>query len=195
MTTLAEIKVILGAMSVAYPNYTAPNGTEKAFLMILEDIPFDALEAAGKIYMSEDNAFFPTPGQLRTRAINVLINRRGLPTPYDAWEEAIDHCRRGTYKDYTHPLIERAVKQIGVPYWQNMLTDDEMATRAQFFKIYQALLDRELEDIKTLPSVRAVEEKYADLSPMDIIKQLADSKSVKIQVPFKMPVEKTTEEL
>ena len=74
--------------------------------------------------------------------------------------KAIEHCRKSNYKDYSHPLIEKAVNIIGIEYWRNMTNDDEMATRAQFFKIYDSLLNRAEMDARTLPQIKEFSETY-----------------------------------
>lgn len=172
-----DITKMIMVIAKAYPNYAPKAGTEEVYFMILEDVPKDALEAGAKAYLATGNPFFPSPGQWRQHALDIVVNKIGIPSEYEAWEEAMRHCRAGNYKDYSHPMIERAVKVIGIPYWQAMLIDEEMATRAHFFRVYADLCNRALDDVKQLPAVRTVQERY-QVQAGDMIKQLAQSKGV-----------------
>lgn len=164
----AEIMIIL---SNSYPNFKFTKDTVRVYKSMLNDIPLDYLQAGALKYATE-NKWFPSVAELREAAFDVMLNTPEIPSAFEAWEEAIDHCRRGDYTNYSHPLIEKAVKQIGIPYWQSMLEEQEMATRAQFFKIYESLFTRATDEIKRLPAVTAkMNENHKSIT--DGIKSLA----------------------
>ena len=145
----AEVMVIL---SSSYPNFKFTKDTVRVYKMMLNDIPLEYLQA-GALKHATENKFFPSVAELRDAAFSVMLNKPGIPSAFEAWQEAIEHCRRGDYTGYSHPLIEKAVDIIGIPYWQSMLDDQEMATRAQFIKVYESLLSRAEEEVKRLPAV------------------------------------------
>ena len=145
----AEVMVIL---SSSYPNFKFTKDTVRVYKMMLNDIPLEYLQA-GALKHATENKFFPSVAELRDAAFSVMLNKPGIPSAFEAWQEAIEHCRRGDYTGYSHPLIEKAVDIIGIPYWQSMLDDQEMATRAQFIKVYESLFNRAEEDVKRLPAV------------------------------------------
>ena len=145
----AEIIVIL---STSYPNFKVTKDTVRIYKMMLNDIPLEFLQA-GALKHTSENKWFPTIAELREAAFAVMLNKPGIPSAFEAWQEAIEHCRKGDYTSYSHPLIEKAVNIIGIPYWKTMLEEQEMATRAQFIKVYESLFTRTEEDVKRLPAV------------------------------------------
>ena len=151
MQSFSEIMAVL---ATSYPNFKLTAETIKVYKALLEDIPIEYLQA-GALKHATENKWFPSVAELRDAAFSVMINKPGIPSAFEAWEEAINHCRRGDYTGYSHPLIEKAVKVIGIPYWQSMETSDEMATRAQFIKVYESLFTRAEDDVKRLPAVTA----------------------------------------
>ena len=151
MQSFSEIMAVL---ATSYPNFKLTAETIKVYKALLEDIPIEYLQA-GALKHATENQWFPSVAELRDASFAVMINKPGVPSAFEAWQEAIEHCRRGDYTHYSHPLIEKAVNIIGIPYWQSMLVDQEMATRAQFIKVYESLFTRAEEDIKRLPAVSA----------------------------------------
>ena len=127
---------------------------------MLGDIPANVLEQAAKQLIAESK-FFPTVAEFREMAHRLNSKLSGLPTAMEAWQEAIEHCRRGDYDGYSHPLIEDLVYQIGVHYWKSMLVDQEMATRAQFIKAYETALEKQRSDTRLLPGSRSLADQYS----------------------------------
>jgi hypothetical protein len=160
MATNNEIVHILGVMAAAFPHFSLSEETLKVYVKMLADLPTNALEQAGSQLIAESK-FFPSISEFREMAHRLTSKLSGLPTAYEAWQEAIEHCRRGDYTGYSHPLIEKAVHQIGVPYWQTMLVDQEMATRAQFIKAYETLLEMVRSDTRLLPGSRSLADQYS----------------------------------
>ena len=63
--------------------------------------------------------------------------------------------------EYSHPLIERAVDVMG---YRNLCeSDNAVADRAHFFRVYEGLLGRAEEEIRMLPSVREFSNQYQSL--------------------------------
>lgn len=151
MQSFSEIMAVLAA---SYPGFKLTTETMKVYQKLLSDIPVEYLQA-GALKHATENKWFPAVAELREASFAVMMNKPGVPSSFEAWQEAIEHCRRGDYTGYSHPLIEKAVKVIGIPYWQSMETTDEMATRAQFIKAYEQVFIRAEEDLRRLPAVTA----------------------------------------
>jgi hypothetical protein len=179
MATLAEIKVVLGLLSIAYPNYVAKPGTAELYHSILESIPLDALQEAGRAYLASNNPFFPHPGALYQGAMDIVKSKNNLPSGMEAWGEVVAAFENvGMYREptFTHPLIGNIVNQMG---WQNLCqSENGMADRARFIDAYSASLNNYVSDTRMLPSVRQVADKYA-LQAGDLTKQLSDKWSAK----------------
>jgi len=174
MATLAEIKVIMGTMSIAYPNYVAKEGTPDIYHMILSDLPKDALEAGARSYLASSNAFFPSPGQWRQASLDIMLTN-SAPSAIEAWGEILAQFTTcGYYNDpvFSHPLIERIVNQFG---WKNLcMSENQIADRARFIQAYEASVITANADVRMLPSVKTVSQKYQLGRAGDVIKKLAD---------------------
>jgi hypothetical protein len=59
--------------------------TVALFLAVLGDLPVDMVKAATIQYCSEGNPFFPTPGVLRDKAMELQLLALGIPSPAEAW--------------------------------------------------------------------------------------------------------------
>lgn len=170
-----SIAQILGVLTAAFPNNKVGVETLKVYSLTLADIPLDVLEAA-TLQIITTAKFFPTVSEIRDAAHAIMLGLNKIPSAFEAWQEAIEHCRQSNYDGYSHPLIERAVKVIGIPYWQSMETDDEMATRAQFIRVYESLFNRAVDDTKMLPRVKEFSANYQLLNSQ--VKLLADKMNI-----------------
>jgi len=175
MASEKNITGFMGILSASYPNYNLSRETIIIYQRTLSDIDDEVLENA-VLHLITTSKFFPTVAEIRDAAFSIIANKSSLPSSYEAWQEAISHCHRGEYRNYSHPLIEKAAMIIGVEYWRNMNVDDEMPTRAHFFKIYESLLSRAESDMKMLPQVKEFSNRY-QAQIADGIKKLADKLS------------------
>ncbi|MEN6572059.1 MAG: replicative helicase loader/inhibitor [Anaerolineaceae bacterium] len=167
MATNKEIISMIAVMSLAYPRYELKPGTAEVYSKILADIPSEVLEAAMKEIMA-NSPFFPSIAEWRAKAIELMLGTRNFPTAGEAWECAMREVARcGEYYRYSerprlpaydHPLIERAVDVIGYPRLVN--SDNLVADRAHFFKIYDALVQRAKDDAQMLPESKQLSEKF-----------------------------------
>jgi hypothetical protein len=170
-----KVTQALAILTAAYPNNKVTRETIMVYQIALQDIPSDVLEQA-ILHITTTSKFFPAISEIRDAAYMIMVETNKIPSAFEAWGEAIDHCRRSEYKNYSHPLIEKAVNTIGIAYWQRMTYDDEMATRAQFFRIYESLYVRAMDEMKMLPQVKEFQKKY-ELDGQ--IKLLAEKMSMK----------------
>ena len=167
MTTVHQVAKILGVMIHAYPRFELSTDTIRLYGQLLSDIPVDVLEAAAHQIMAESK-FFPTIAEFREMSHSLMTGKRNIPSAYEAWENAMSEINRcGDYyryqvqthlPEYSHPLVEKAVGIIG--YRNLMESDNKVADRAHFFKIYESLLDRAQDEIRLLPEVKLVSDKY-----------------------------------
>jgi len=157
MANRNDVKMMIGYMKLAFPNYSPvlegqPN-TVDVLLDLLGDMPTDTLRAAVKACCSEiGRAFAPSPGEIREAAVGLHVKAAGTPDAYTAWTEVLEEISRtGSYHEpsFTSPLVAKAVDCLG---WRNLcLSENIMVERAHFFKIYEAYYQRAQEDAAELP--------------------------------------------
>ena len=167
MAKSQEIAAIMGVMVHAYPRYELSADSVRIYTRMLSDIPVEILESAADQIMVQSK-FFPSIAEWREMAHNLMIGTHNIPSAYEAWQDAIHQVHRcGDYyryqvithePEYSHPLVKKAVEIIG---YRNLLeSDNTVADRAHFFRIYESLLDRAEDEVRLLPEVKAVSDKY-----------------------------------
>jgi len=167
MANKQSVTQIIGVMAHAYPRFELSANTMKLYGEMLADIPVDVLEAAARQIMVQSK-FFPSIAEWREMAHNLMIGTHNIPSAYEAWQDAIHqvHICGDYYRyqvithepEYAHPLVKRAVEIIG---YRNLLeSDNTVADRAHFFRIYESLLERAEDEVRLLPESKAVSEKY-----------------------------------
>jgi len=174
MATVKEVTKVLAVLTLAYPRAELKDGMAEVYAGLLTDIPNDILEASAKQIMVE-SIFFPSLAELRNKSIELMSGVKELPLPAEAWDSAsrahVDYRmvdeqnEKGEWIPITlkykwiHPLVEQAAKLLGWP--KTFPTDNPTADRSQFFKVYESLVNREVEHNKMLPEVKMAAEKYA----------------------------------
>jgi len=162
MATLNEVVSVIGVLKLAYPSFGARLTEDewaalpRVWHRLLRDIPFDLLDAAAAHYATTSgSAFPPSIAELRDMAFKVANPNR--VSAEEAWGEVQKAIRQtGFYRapEFDDPAIGRAVQIIG---WRALcLSENEMADRAHFFRVYQAVAEREKHNALMLPEVRAV---------------------------------------
>lgn len=88
------------------------------FFVILKDIPYAALESAVLQYMSEAKPYFPMPGALRSKALDLQLLAMKIPTAAEAWGMVVNSRSYDEHLDcvIANEIRERAQKFIGVEY-------------------------------------------------------------------------------
>ena len=127
---------------------------------LLMDIPDDALLAAA-LERAANGTFPPSVAELRN-ACFAMVEPEQL-TAGEAWTLVTRAISKyGSYepgpqqaKAELPPVVWRAVESLNG--WRYLcLSEDTMADRAQFFRVYEALVTRERETRRMLPEVREV---------------------------------------
>ena len=182
MANKQSVTQIIGVMAHAYPRFELSTNTMKLYGEMLSNIPVEILEAAARQIMVQSK-FFPSIAEWREMAHNLMIGTHNIPSAFEAWQDAIHQVHRcGDYyryqvithePEYSHPLVKKAVEIIG---YRNLLeSDNTVADRAHFFRIYESLLDRAEDEVRLLPEVKAVSDKY--LAGVNILTKRLEAKN------------------
>lgn len=85
----------------------------------LGDIPAEILQAAVFSYRTSGNPFFPTSGQLREKATELLLISMDIPTASMAWSQvlAAPRIKQTMLCDDGERLFRIAEREIGGAYW------------------------------------------------------------------------------
>ncbi len=157
MANKTEIDQVLAILVAAYPYMQKDNGvnmvaTLTVYHRTLADIDAPALLAAALDHISRSE-FFPTVSKLREAAYRAVEPDR--PTAEEAWGEVraaflrYGHARA---PEFSHCLIAQAVKLIG---WNDLcLSENQIADRAHFLRIYESVEQRHKEAALQLPELR-----------------------------------------
>ena len=150
--TVTQVMVILAS---AYPRFQVPKNTGRIYAELLADIPDNLLILAAKTHAA-NSTFFPSVAELRKAAFGIQAKAQGIPSTAEAWDEVCRQIRYvgswGTPRFSSH-LISRAVEGLGG--WRALcVSENPVADRAHFLKIYDRLLQDGQEDAALLPEVR-----------------------------------------
>ena len=158
---LAEVEKRLKNFKTAFPSARAGSESLRIYANCLSDIPLTLIEAS-LVYIAKNNTFFPSINEIRetARMIYETTNNNTVPLSADAWEEALRLARaHGLMKpwNYSHPLVEQAVKAIGRQEICTMESRSEGVVRAHFMQIYDQFRNK----AKTMKEINALAEKFA----------------------------------
>ncbi len=178
MANKHEIEIIIAKLSAAFPNWKVTAYTVQVYLEDLQDIDSDTLEAAVKMCRTEPGrAFAPSTGEIRGAVGKLRGMASNTPSPYEAWQEFKRAVVSSNYSpEWSHPLVEKTARLIGMRDYGQSNVDDEPSWRARFIQCYEQLLDRAQNENLLLPEVRGYIETNGGrfLAPLDQMKQLAD---------------------
>ncbi len=157
MDARLEVKKLLLKMSLAYPHSNIPEETVDVYTDALEHVPLEWLKPA-LVQASLLSEFFPTLHRIREVLTDMMFGKVLLAE--EAWAVVMKHLT-GDAQPIAEPLIEKAVDAIG-GWWYLRQSDNQMADRAQFMKIYGAFRERERQTILATPDVRAMQTKMLE---------------------------------
>lgn len=189
-TKLAQI---LKALRGAYPEKTIPDQTVEVYMRCLADLPLPALEAAVLNHIASSK-WFPTIAELREKALALLPGQR-MPTATEAWAEVMRAFEMVGYygtPEWSHEAIARTVAAMG---WQNLcLSENGMADRAHFLRLYEVYCKRLREDQLMLPEARRLAAQLEEPKELNgAIKMLADRYGARIELPLAGEQPETTQ--
>ena len=158
------INSFIELLANAYPQSSIGKHTEEIYQRMLSDIPPDVLKAATLQHIATSK-YFPSIAELREIAFALSSEVSQMPTPFEAWEEVVSQIRRtGFYGKpvFSNKLIARAVDCLD---WQVLCSsENSIADRAHFVRVYEQLLEREVNESKMLPEAREVRELLAGIA-------------------------------
>ena len=179
----SDVMRILGVLAAAFPNNKIAKETLDVYKLTLADIPADVLEAAS-LQIITTAKFFPAVSEIRDAATSIMLGLNKFPSAFEAWEEVQTQIARcGDYyryqiasdvPQYSNPIIAKAVDVMG--YRVLCESENIVADRAHFFRVYDSLFTRAVDDTKMLPRVKEFSENYQLIN--DKLKQLVAKKSI-----------------
>ena len=156
MTKPEALKLVTYIVA-AFPRPQVSPETIEVYVANLVDLPYaDATEAVGVLLRQA--RFLPTIAEIRGAYTDHCFRKAGLLTAEEAWGIVEWAFRKvGGYRPFPAttkggPLLKRAVAAIG---WQTLCQSENIvADRAHFFRIYAAMVARERERVTLDPHAR-----------------------------------------
>lgn len=156
MNTESEVAKLVGVMAMAYPSTQMGPDNIRVYVAMLKDIPLDILTASVQQCMAESE-FLPTIARIREKSLTLI--RPAAPEPLEAWGIVLKEIQRvGFYRSpkFDDPIIAKAVDCIG---WQTLCSsENQIADRAHFGKVYEGLLRQAENDRRIIPAARQIQE-------------------------------------
>ena len=160
---MASPETVVKMFALLTANWTKETVTDAQvtlYTKLLGDIP-DALLEAATLDIIATSTWFPKVAEIRQAAYRIMTIERGLPTAGEAWGEVCRQILRiGSYgvPEFSHAIVKDAVRAMGG--WIMLCrSEDQMADRAHFLKVYDVLAQRETQRVMMLPQVREVAER------------------------------------
>lgn len=155
----ARISEMIGALATMFPTAEVDPANCKAYARMLCDIPLPVLVTVLD-QCGAELKFFPSVAEIREKA-RVLTARKDVLSAGEAWGVVISRMKRyGIYKagpPIEQPFIAEAVEAIGG--WYDLCTsENQVADRAHFMKIYDQLVARREADERLLPASRELKQ-------------------------------------
>lgn len=156
--TKARIVEMLTAAATLFPNSEVGYSNYKAYATMLCDIPLPLLTAAIDQCAAEVK-FYPSVAEIREKAL--ALTTRTEISGMEAWAIVIEALQRYGYNrprpPFEDPLIDQAIKFFGG--WLELCNSENVvADRAHFAKIYDQLVQRKIQDARLLPSARLIKQ-------------------------------------
>ncbi|RJQ10889.1 MAG: hypothetical protein C4551_01915 [Bacillota bacterium] len=172
---------MLDVLVEAYPDKEIKPGTVEIYIRCLADLPYEAVQAAVLQHITS-NKWFPTISELRELATGMLPGNQ-IPTATEAWAEVKQAFAKVGYygkPEWSHPALAKTVEAMG---WQSLcMSENDIADRAHFIRLYEVYVKRLRDDQLELPEVTRLRGELAKgetVALPDKIKALADAKRVK----------------
>lgn len=144
-----KVMQLLTLLSKSYPHSKADGSTLALYVKALEPLSYAQIEA-GVTKCMRKCKFFPTVAEIfeSAESMTMTANNTGKPEAGEAWQEAMDNVRKySCYKpwQYSCDEVKQAVKQFGKMDLIMLESDAVNTARAQFMRIYNAIVNRQAE--------------------------------------------------
>jgi len=169
MANAQDVVKAIAMLQAAYSNFTPNQYTPEIYLAVLGDIPGDLLSAAVIATLAEPRAFAPAPGELRAAAIGIKAQASGIPSAAQAYAEVCAMPASMITRTaeeisgkwfitekrlhWSHPFVGYVADLLGFP--RSFPGDNAAVDRAQFYRVYDAELQRETRTASQPPQVAA----------------------------------------
>lgn len=159
MATDETMRMVLGMLSEAYPGrMKLGENTLPVWRRLLDDVPDEVLMAA-VVHHTTHNKWPPSIAELRQCSFEAVQGPQ--LTAGEAWDRVIRCAGK-----YGWPRPDMAEREMGPVIWRCVMalggwqyvcgSEDAMADRAHFMKIYDQIHERERQQAMMLPEVREV---------------------------------------
>jgi len=155
MADTAFVFKSITALAAAFPHGKITRETIEVYVHSLIDLDETLLNAAIVECMSTCE-FFPTIKSVRDTAARLALGDH--LEALEAWALVKHYARNGDYNnlhEFDDPLITECARILGWHDYLNSNTNDEPSWRARFCEIYNQLRERQVREIRSLPSVNA----------------------------------------
>lgn len=157
-----EVAKLVGVLAACFPTVQMSDASINAYVVMLKDIPVEVLKAAVEQSIAESE-FLPTIAKLRDKAFVLSSSVSQMPSAFEAWGIVLKEMQqRGFYRSpqFENSIIAKAVEAIG---WRALcVSENQVADRAHFVKVYESLVLREIQNAKLLPTVRRLVQQSAE---------------------------------
>lgn len=156
----AEIIKLIGICSINFRNWPE-EGKEDALISLwekmLKDTEYFIAEAAVEKFLAE-SVYPPTIADIRARIADITVFRE--KTPIEAWGDVCHAIRR-----YGHWNVEKAMNSLSgttkkvvesIGFRTLCMSENEMADRAHFLKVYEVLAKRDRDDALMLQGTKEI---------------------------------------
>jgi len=157
MTTKNEIKAAILYLKNAFPNYypvlDGEHNTVDVLLDLLGDLDSSIFWMALKSCCAEARQFAPSAGEIRAKAAELAGRASGLPDAVEAWGAVMDYLRsRRVSPAFEHPVTQKVVQAMGGTTVLG-LSENNVADRAHFLKMFEQTATSALREVSDLPQV------------------------------------------
>lgn len=154
-----SITPIIRQLVAAYPNAQVTVETIAVYDRLLSDIPPSELQTVVDQCVATCK-FLPTVAEIRDKW-NSLTAALGQPSAAEAWGEVLKEIRRVGWigaPEFANPAIAQVVKMMG---WRELCSSENVvADRAHFMRMYDQVIERSNEVRKLLPGARDMAERH-----------------------------------
>jgi hypothetical protein len=161
---MEQLESVLAQLFSAYPNAKIDEGTVAVYTRLLSDIPPADLQTVVDQCIATCK-FLPTVAEIREEW-HKLTRQIGQPSATEAWAEVVQQIRAVGYigvPTFTNPVTAAVVKSMG---WRELCaSENQVADRAHFLRMYEQLVERGDSVRKLLPqSVELAERRVGSLT-------------------------------
>lgn len=167
-----DIRFILKQLAAGFSNGQMSDETVAVYARLLQDIPPADLQTVVDQCLAECK-FLPTIAEIRERYI-ALTKSLGALSAAEAWGLVTGQIRAiGSWgaPEFDDPLTARVVEMMG---WRELCqSENQMADRAQFMRMYQEIRDRHDRIDNLLPQARRMLETHTGRDVQSLTAQVA----------------------